>query len=143
MKAVNSKNAKTNESRMKARSCLKALNERVRSIKVTIYNIAELYKGAYQSANIALNIQKVEKVIKDFEIIYPSFDSMKEFARTSAELESKGILVPIFDLLIGCVVLSADDMLYTKNTKHFEKIPRLKYVNWESEDISGDSKEEN
>jgi len=127
---------------MMARSCLKALNDRFRSIKVTIYNIAELYKGAYQSENIALNIQKVEKVIKDFEIIYPSFDSIKEFARTSAELESKGIFVPVFDLLIGCIILSADDMFYTKNIKHFEKVPRLRYVNWESDDISDDSKGE-
>ncbi|HME52117.1 MAG TPA: hypothetical protein VKM55_07860 [Candidatus Lokiarchaeia archaeon] len=138
---MNAKNAKTNESRRKARICLKTLNEKFHSIKVTIYNIAELYKGAYQSANIALNIQKVEKVIKDFEIIYPSFESMKEFARTSAELESKGITVPMFDLLIGCIVLSADDMLYTRNINHFEKIPRLNYINWESEDFSDDSRE--
>ncbi len=34
------------------------------------------------------------------------------------------------DLLIAAIVLAVDATLATRNTKHFSRIPRLKYVNW-------------
>ena len=137
MKDLNAKNAKTNAMRKKAREVLKGLHAVHQKLKITAFNLIELFKGAYQSADVALNLHRVEKVIADFDVVYLDLDSVKEFARTLTEIESKGIVVPVFDLLIGAIILSKGDTLYTKNVRHFEKIPRLKLIDWEAEQLSG------
>jgi tRNA(fMet)-specific endonuclease VapC len=119
--------------RIQARNVMKNLFDTDQKVKLTVYNLMELYKGAYLSKNVASSLHAVEKYLENFQIVHTSLNSAREYARLSAELRVKGMVIGEFDLLIGCIVIVDDDVLYTKNIKHFAKIPSLKYLNWEDE----------
>ena len=55
---------------------------------------------------------------------------MDGFGEIKASLSSFGITVDDFDLQIGCTALMLNYAVVSNNTKHFEKIPGLKLVNW-------------
>jgi tRNA(fMet)-specific endonuclease VapC len=44
------------------------------------------------------------------------------------EQQSKGIVIPFGDLLIGATALSLGFSVLTKNLRHFQKIPGLSVV---------------
>jgi predicted nucleic acid-binding protein len=134
MKEMNSKSPITNAIRKQARRVLKFLHSTSNPVKITSYNLIELYKGAYSSQQVARNIQAVESVVRETEIIYPGLEDAKECARIIIELEPRGIKVPVLDLLIASIIIVSGDVLYTRNVQHFENVPRLHYRNWESED---------
>ena len=57
---------------------------------------------------------------------------MDSFADIKASLSASGTVVDDFDLLIGCTALTLNYAVVSNNTKHFEKVPGLKVVNWAS-----------
>jgi tRNA(fMet)-specific endonuclease VapC len=99
-------------------------------VNITLYTLAELYKGVYKSQQVAYNLRLVEKYLARFELVLPNVDSAKEYARLSADLESKGQIIGIMDILIASCIISNDEILYTRNVDHFNRIPGLNLVNW-------------
>ena len=55
---------------------------------------------------------------------------MDSFGEIKAALSSAGTSVDDFDLLIGCTALARNSTVVTNNTKHYQKVPGLKVVNW-------------
>ncbi len=135
MRPLNPQKPKANEILQKARHVMEQLFEQHPIVKITIFNYAELYKGVYLSQNVARNLRSTDQFLEKFEIEYPTQESAKEYARISAELESKGKIIGTMDLLIASLVLLADDALYTRNIDHFQRIPHLKLVNWVEKDL--------
>ncbi|NMC05823.1 MAG: type II toxin-antitoxin system VapC family toxin [Candidatus Lokiarchaeota archaeon] len=134
MKEMDSKNPAANATRKQARTILKYLHSTNHPVKITSYNLIELYKGAYSSRRVARNIQAVESVVRETVIIYPGLEDAKECARIIVELDPRGIKVPVLDLLIASIVIVSGDVLYTRNVQHFQNVPRLHYRNWETEE---------
>jgi tRNA(fMet)-specific endonuclease VapC len=124
------KNPKYNQILLRARQQMEELFATHSIVKTTIYNLAELYKGAYKSKNVANNLRIVEKFLERFEVITPTVESSKEFARVWADLEMKGESIGVMDILIASVVMSNEDLLVTRNIDHFGRIPLLEYVDW-------------
>lgn len=128
IKCLQPKNADINK---KARKILSSLFKAHSEVKTTIYNYAELLRGAYLSKRVAHNMSLVTKFIERFSIIFPSFESIKEYSRISANLQMKGEKIGDFDELIASIVVNEEEVLYTRNIQHFERVPLINLVNWD------------
>ncbi len=116
---------------IQARAVLSWLFEKNQVVKTTVYNYAELFRGVYLSDRVAYNLGLVEKFLSRFEIVLPTFESMREYAQISANLRLKGENVGDIDELIASIIISTEEPFYSRNIEHFEKIPLIHLINWE------------
>ncbi len=98
------------------------------TINTTTINLAELYRGAYICNNREMEINKIETLVSNINVIAFDYKSAQIYGRLYHELKS--CLIGDADLFIASIVLSKDDILLTKNTKHFERIKDLDIENW-------------
>ncbi len=99
-------------------------------LTTTIINVGELYTGAYLSSQVAEDINVIEKLLDEFEILEYSKDDARVFGQVQASLIKSGNKIGKMDTIIGAIALNHNEILYTRNLKHFSKIPRLKIHNW-------------
>jgi predicted nucleic acid-binding protein len=99
-------------------------------IKISIVTLMELYYGAYKSQKVAANLAKIRELEQSFEIIPLNMESVVIFGRIKAQLETKGIRLDDFDLMLASCALSHGLIFVTNNMKHFERIEGLKLDNW-------------
>lgn len=97
---------------------------------MTMITVGELYEGIYLSNNPAKNLRIVENFLKKFKIVPFSKECAIEYGRISAELTKIGKPIGNFDELIASIVIHDNDVLYTRNIQHFEKVSHLKIKNW-------------
>ena len=114
----------------KARAVLKWLFQ-TDQVKLTIFNYAEIYEGTFWSPNVAKSQRILGEFLERFDIIQFSLSNSMEFAQISAELEMQGEKVGDMDELIASIVIGQNDVFYTRNINHFNRIKHLKVVNWE------------
>lgn len=97
------------------------------TIAIQILSLAELYEGFYSQPEICeTKLQKFEEFLKKHVTIVNLDDEIcKRFGELRGVLRKKNKLIDNFDLIIGVSCLVHESVLYTKNTKHFEKIPGL------------------
>lgn len=100
-------------------------------LKTTIINVGELYKGAYLSAKVIENIEKIDKFIRKVEILDLNIEIMKTYAKISADLRKKGEIIGDYDELIASITIHHNETLVTRNVRHYERIPKLSFQNWE------------
>lgn len=91
--------------------------------------LAELYYGAAKSGQKEKRVQDVYLIEDLFEVV-PIHDTLETFADIKAELNSKGLLIDDFDLLIGAAAVSNDLVLVTENVKRLSRIPGIRIENW-------------
>lgn len=96
---------------------------------LSIITVYELMFGAYYSKHEAREVPKVKLFIDRFPIV-SLLDSAEVYAVEKTKLQSAGILIDEFDLLIASTALSGDFVLVTDNIKHFQRIAGLKIENW-------------
>ena len=99
-------------------------------LTTTIINVGELYTGAYLSSQVAKDINAIEKLLEKFEILEYSKDDSRVFGQIQAILIKTGKKIGKMDTIIGSIALNRNDVLFTRNIKHFKMIPRLKIKNW-------------
>ncbi|MEA2028492.1 MAG: PIN domain-containing protein [Campylobacterota bacterium] len=100
------------------------------SLFTTRINATELLYGAYNSAHIEKNLQKIIPFLKNFKIL--EFDELSSeiFAKLKAKLKKSGNPIADMDLMIASIALANNAILVTNNTKHFERIEELTIENW-------------
>lgn len=110
---------------------LQQLKKQQVNLKTTVFNVAELYKGCYSVKNVAKSLIKVKNLIESLKEILP-FDenSIQEYAKISADLKKRGKIIGAIDELIASVCLANNEIFYTRNKRHFEKIEDLSIINW-------------
>ena len=96
---------------------------------VSEMTIAELFYGASKSGRSS-HFQDVKNIIDAFEVL-PIFPCLRTYGGVKSYLESKGLRIDEFDLLIGATALDNSMILVTHNTKHFNRIPNVKIEDWE------------
>lgn len=96
-------------------------------LKTTSINSFELMKGAFRAKNknAALALSKLFSLIA---IVDFDFQASEKAAKIYEDLREKGELIDPLDLLIAAVVLSTDEVLLTRNLKHFKRINELKLI---------------
>jgi len=114
----------------KAKKIFQKFIDEKQNIKMTIFNYAELFRGAYLSKNVAHNLQIIEEFVKNFQIMIFTEKEAVSYAKIYADLKLKRENIGDFDELIASIVISNDDVLYTRNLNHFERIKLLKIINW-------------
>ncbi|MHA1646305.1 MAG: type II toxin-antitoxin system VapC family toxin [Promethearchaeota archaeon] len=129
--AISFLSRRKNKVNQKAKQIMQDLFENHKEIKITIFNQAELLRGAYISSKVALNIRILEEFLQRFTIIPFTNVMVSTYAKIYAELQIQGKKIGDFDELIASIVIANEDVLYTRNIKHFDKIKLLKIINWE------------
>jgi tRNA(fMet)-specific endonuclease VapC len=97
---------------------------------ISVVTYGELVYGARKSERVPENMAKVHRLAELYPIIDITRSVMDSLGEIKASLSSNGITVDDFDLQIGCTALMLNYTVVTNNTKHFQKIPGLKLVNW-------------
>ena len=115
--------------------CLELLNNFISNkiiIKTTVFNVAELYQGAYLSSKYEENKKKITKFLNTLTILDFNRKDAEIYSRISVELRKKGESIGDFDELIGSMVVARAETLITRNIRHYEKIPDIILKNWET-----------
>jgi len=97
---------------------------------ISVITYGELVYGAWKSQQVAKNLAKIHRLRDIFPIVELSCSIMDTFGNLKANLNSNGIVVDDFDLLIGSTALAMGYSVVTNNEKHFSKIPDLSLENW-------------
>lgn len=97
---------------------------------LSVITYGELVYGCRKSERANENLAKVRRLAELYPIIDVTRAVMDSFGEIKASLSSGGVTVDDFDLLIGCTALTLDYAVVSNNTRHYEKIPGLRVVNW-------------
>ncbi len=96
---------------------------------VSEMTIAELFYGASKSGRPS-QFRDVQYILDTFETL-PVFPCLRTYGEIKSQLETKGMRIDEFDLLIGATAIENSMTLVTHNTKHFQRIPNLELEDWE------------
>lgn len=110
------------------------IKERIESVGIencflSEITIAELTFGAYNSKSFDKHISEVKQLQQLFEVI-PIRDIFSIYGRERTTLKNMGVLIPDFDLLIGCTSVASNMMMVTNNEKHLARISGISIENW-------------
>ena len=108
----------------------KALAAGLDQLALSIITKAELYFGAYNSAQISQNLAAIAKLTQTLTIL--PFDDVvaDRFGALKAELKQSGNLILDADIMIAATALTNNLILVTNNQKHFGRIKGLMFTNW-------------
>lgn len=93
--------------------------------------VVELVHGIYRSDSVERRARReafVEELVSTVAVYPLTTDIARLAGRLDAEQQSRGIVVPFADLLIGATALSLGYSVLTVNPRHFERIPGLTVV---------------
>lgn len=93
--------------------------------------LAELYVGLYKGKDERQ--RKEVDAVKRLLSVIPISPAIELYAKNRADLELSGKRIDDFDLLIGSTAVVHDLVVVTHNKKHFNRIPNLRIVDWETE----------
>lgn len=99
-------------------------------VAISFMAVGELFYGARNSAFPEENQLLVEKFIMTVPVIQTDIPILKRFGDLKAGLKKNNRLLPDADIFVAAVALEKAEALATGNTKHFERIERLKIENW-------------
>jgi tRNA(fMet)-specific endonuclease VapC len=98
---------------------------------VSAIGVVELMHGVYRSATVERRARReafVEELLVTVAVYPLSSDVARLAGRLDAEQQSRGVVIPFADLLIGATALSLGYSVLTVNPRHFERIPGLDVV---------------
>jgi predicted nucleic acid-binding protein len=97
-------------------------------VALSTTGVVELVHGIFR-ANTAERRARREAFVEDLlatVVVYPlTTDIAKLAGKLDAEQQTRGVVIPFADLLIGTTALSLGYSVLTTNLRHFERIPGL------------------
>jgi len=116
-------------------SRVKQALQRVQAQDVALCSIvvAELYEGAYRSAQQANNLAKVAEFVARFDVL--PFDTLAATlaGQHGARLASLGTPIGPHDLQIAAIALAYNLTLVTHNVREFSRVSGLRIEDWEDD----------
>ena len=97
---------------------------------LSVITYGELVYGCRKSQRPTTNLAKIYRLAEIYPVIDVTRAVMDSFGDIKAQLSSAGNTVDDFDLLVGCTALTLNYTVVTNNTRHYEKIPGLRVINW-------------
>jgi tRNA(fMet)-specific endonuclease VapC len=94
-------------------------------LAVSIITVAELYEGAFNSAETEHQLQITRDALIGYNILGITDRIAEIFAQQRSRLRSQGQLIPDLDLLIASTAIAHDLTLMTRNTRHFDRVAGL------------------
>ncbi len=109
---------------------LNILEKQESRLATTTLTVFELMKGAYLSAKKDENLQLVSELISNLDVFHFDMPSSRIAAMLASHLEEKGKPINIIDTLIAGICVFHDDIIVTRNVRHFQQIPNLAIETW-------------
>lgn len=104
---------------------MKGFLERNEPIKTTTISVFEVWQGTLDIGNDSEK-EKIEKFLSSIGLLVFDIESAKRAGTIYSGLKSKGELIEGEDCMIAGITLNLNEVLLTRNKKHFEKIQGLK-----------------
>lgn len=98
---------------------------------ISTITISEIVYGAMKSSRPEYHLKNLEDILLP-SVNIVGFDTKAGYicGRIRAELERKGLPLPLADLEIAAIAIAGDFTLISGNTKHFQRIDELRIENW-------------
>jgi tRNA(fMet)-specific endonuclease VapC len=93
--------------------------------------LTELIHGLYRAKTPALRLHRqtfLDELLADLTVYPYTKETAMLAGKLDGEQQSKGVVIPFGDLLIGATALSLGFSVLTANLRHFQKIPGLSVV---------------
>ena len=97
---------------------------------ITPIVLAELYKGAFIAERSEEALSLIESFLNGVTFIDFNKEACMIFGRVYKKLKKKGKLTEEEDLMIASIAIAHNQILVTRNIKHFKNIPDLKLEVW-------------
>jgi tRNA(fMet)-specific endonuclease VapC len=95
----------------------------------TAVTVGELAYGAHRVERPEL-FERAMRLLRGVRVLPFDGEAGRCYGRIRSELERQGMRLDDPDLRIAAIVLVHDAALITGNTRHFERIPGLRYEDW-------------
>lgn len=99
-------------------------------IGISAITYAALTFGCEKSSNPTKNRRALEKFLSPFQMVDFPTAAGEDYARLRVFLKKKGQSIGPNDVLIAAHCLHLKSTLVTNNEREFQRIPRLRVVNW-------------
>ena len=107
-------------------------------IVTTVINVFELYYGAFKHSK---GVEGLDEFLQSVEILpltvseakkekRKAEEEAKKAAEIEVDLEGRGEVIGLKDVLISSIAVNNDCTIVTGNVKHFERIQGVKVENW-------------
>ena len=93
--------------------------------------LTELIHGLYRAKTPAMRLQRqsfLDELLADLTVYPYTKETAMLAGKLDGEQQSKGVVIPFGDLLIGATALYLGFSVLTANLRHFQKIPGLVVV---------------
>jgi tRNA(fMet)-specific endonuclease VapC len=93
--------------------------------------LTELIHGLYRAKTPAMLLKRqsfLDELLADLTVYPYTKETAMLAGKLDGEQQSKGVVIPFGDLLIGATALSLGFSVLTANLRHFQKIPGLVVV---------------
>lgn len=97
---------------------------------ISVISYGELYFRAKISKYVEKNLAVIRQISQSFPIIEVTKSILETYGDIKAKLQSEGINMPDYDLIIASTALNMNFILVTGNQKYLDRIPGLKLENW-------------
>ena len=109
----------------KASAKFEELIERDEALRITVFTVGELYVGVAKGNKPAQEEQAIAAILEVFEVVDFEVSTAKIFGLLVGRLEMEGRAIADIDALIASIALERDELLVTRNLRHFARIPGL------------------
>jgi tRNA(fMet)-specific endonuclease VapC len=90
----------------------------------------ELWTGCLKSSRPERELEKVNYLLRPFELIPFGGEAVEHYAIIRTHLDARGEIIGPNDLLIAATARSLGAVLVTANEKEFARVPGLLVENW-------------
>lgn len=108
---------------------IQTLENQYTPLTTTAINAFELHHGAWKTDNPPRNLQAVETLLNRLTTLSFTPNAAATAGKILASLETEGQTIGFRDTFIAATVIDHQTTLYTRNTKHFNRIPQLQLIN--------------
>ena len=98
-------------------------------VGISAIAVAELYYGIFKAPDPEKEERDINIFIDDLDGVVPlEREGSMIFAKEKRRLESVGLPIDIFDLLIGSTAIHLGLTLLTNNRRHYERMEGLNFI---------------
>src|SRR6266478_2138043 len=93
--------------------------------------LTELIHGLYRATIPAVRVRResfLNELLADLTVYPYTKETAMLAGKLDGEQQSRGVVIPFGDLLIGATALSLGYSVLTENLRHFQKIPGLSVI---------------
>ena len=109
----------------KVLDALEKLEKSEENISISSISVMELVMGASISNNASIENDKIMKLLESLIILNFDKDCAVLAGEIQASLRKSGNLIDLEDIMIGATAVNQNEILITKNKRHFERIHNL------------------